>query len=500
MKNKSRLIASMLLLGCLAAIATGCSNKNAIQMGDIPIPGLESKKTPTQISKIVCFWQPAEGKSTKGLPTRGVAGQIMFFTHGEKSPIKLDDEDDVIVYMFDNQGTPEAQKKPIHRFDFVKKSWNAHLQNGQIGPTYHVFIPYQRNVIHQVKCTLNVRMVPKNGAPVSSEMTTVTLHGPLKEEPQAQFSSNKPNNGTGKTINVSTFNRKTTHPSFEKLANKMNSANRSGNQRTATQVRQGRFSEYLNSQAAKVSRLRENQPSEIQQTSGESTLPTNDPRDEEIRQLKQLLNQKNAARRLPEPTQQPVTLPGKGIRLRPAVNHQSAQRNQQVPTYQKRVHQPETIDRTSYNNIRRTQKNRPHPLSEELGNTNTTYEAPRSRHPLVRQEQASVLNDQRPYDERPAANPVTHARNLLDPQPALNTFENTPQPAVNQQRHPLIEQKKPVQPAVTLQSRGTSDLVIRPQPGKRVKPAARSFEQIDNGPTIIPGEPESNVNPFESLP
>ncbi len=126
-------------------------------------------------AEIVGLWQPAKGPGPNGLPSRGMAGRLMFFTRGNAAPVLVDG--DVRIYLFDNDGPPEQQARPIHQFDFRAEDWPNFLQSSTLGPTYNLFIPYTRGGHKQVECTVQVRFTPKNGATVFSDMTTLTLPG-----------------------------------------------------------------------------------------------------------------------------------------------------------------------------------------------------------------------------------------------------------------------------------------------------------------------------------
>jgi len=200
-----RYIRRLLLTAGLLSVFTGCSGRNALDVGKLVTP--ERPAQPGPVSRIVPVWKPAQGRDMNGSPARGVAGQIFFFTPGNDSPIPVDGT--VVIYVFDNQGTPEEQKKPIHRFRFEPDAWNMHRHKGRFGTTYHVFIPYTRKVVHQVEASFNVRFFPRKSSrrPVSSEMVAVTLPGPLRKEdrePEMQIVS-RPNS---KTTNVTTYNER----------------------------------------------------------------------------------------------------------------------------------------------------------------------------------------------------------------------------------------------------------------------------------------------------
>lgn len=221
MKSQLRWILPLLTIGALAA---GCSPRNEIKLPEIPNPLAKRDKKPKltrPVREIVCVWKHAEGNNGKGSPTRGVAGQIMFFTHGQETPIKIDDESEVVIYMFDDQGTPEEQSKPIAKFRFVDNAWNKHLGNGQLGPTYQVFLPYNRNVVHQVKVTLSVRLLPRNREPLSSSPDTITLFGPVKDQSKATLARSIERGENREKTSVSSFGPHAKENAFAKLAKKI---------------------------------------------------------------------------------------------------------------------------------------------------------------------------------------------------------------------------------------------------------------------------------------
>ncbi|HUG89967.1 MAG TPA: hypothetical protein VML55_03980 [Planctomycetaceae bacterium] len=169
-------------------LLAGCSGGRLFmwpwQKGQIPTA---SPKNP--VHRIVCMWEPSEGRGPDGLPARGFAGQVLFFTRTSSTPVKV--EGDVSVYVFDDQGPPAEQARPIHQFNFQHTpegdAWNRHLTIGTLGPSYNVFIPYTRRGRHQARCMVQVRFAPpdgggmplENGKAIFSDMTMVVLPGPV---------------------------------------------------------------------------------------------------------------------------------------------------------------------------------------------------------------------------------------------------------------------------------------------------------------------------------
>ncbi|HEY4258604.1 MAG TPA: hypothetical protein VGM98_00530 [Schlesneria sp.] len=134
--------------------------------------------------KIVCLWEPAEGRDPKGIPCQGFAGQILFLT-GTSLPVSV--QGDVKVYLFDDHGTAEEQAKPLHEFNFDGEAWSQHYSYGSLGPCYNVFIPYMRKGVNDATCALRLRLTPpeNQGPALFSEMTSIELlgYGDVKKGP-----------------------------------------------------------------------------------------------------------------------------------------------------------------------------------------------------------------------------------------------------------------------------------------------------------------------------
>ena len=159
------------LFGCwLLLTSVGCSTLDVTKID------WRSRKATARhpAIRVVCLWEPAEGRDPKGVPCQGFAGQILFLTNSSL-PVSVDG--DVRIYLFDDQGKGEEGDKPLHQFDFDSGSWSQHYSYGTLGPAYNVFVPYMRRGVYDANCALRVRLTPKNGPVVFSEMTSIGLMG-----------------------------------------------------------------------------------------------------------------------------------------------------------------------------------------------------------------------------------------------------------------------------------------------------------------------------------
>jgi hypothetical protein len=139
--------------------------------------------TKNPVVQITCLWEPSEGRDPDGMPCRGFAGQILFLGNKGGTPVKVDGA--VMIYLFDDQGSPEEQAVPIHQYNFDAVSWSQHMRMGTLGPAYHVFIPYTRKGAYESNCSLRVKLTPKNGsAVIYSDPSEVPLRGKKRNSVQ----------------------------------------------------------------------------------------------------------------------------------------------------------------------------------------------------------------------------------------------------------------------------------------------------------------------------
>lgn len=127
------------------------------------------------VIEVICLWQAAEGQGLDGMPTRGFAGQILFFAQGYTEPCLVDG--DVTIYVFDDHGDSTEQAKPLRVFQFESEVWQQYARETSLGAGHQIFLPYTRPGAHHAECALKVRFTPKQGSPQFSRMAHVVLSG-----------------------------------------------------------------------------------------------------------------------------------------------------------------------------------------------------------------------------------------------------------------------------------------------------------------------------------
>jgi len=170
MSGVSRIISSLtcvLLLGSL----TGCATLSSPFAKQFP---KASAKNP--VHQIECLWTPGDGVDPEGVPCKGFTGQILFFVGRSPIPVQVDGL--IRVYLFDDQGTVDEQMKPLRQFDFSPGSWNVHLCESAYGPCYSMFVPYVRRGVSNAQCALRVgyRENVEKSPIIFSDFKTVALN------------------------------------------------------------------------------------------------------------------------------------------------------------------------------------------------------------------------------------------------------------------------------------------------------------------------------------
>jgi hypothetical protein len=166
-----------LLLAVIAGSSlSGCTKINLSQMWQEYNTPVADNRHP--VLDVMCLWEEAEGHDLEGMPTRGFAGQILFFTVARNAPARVDG--DVRIILFDELGVNGDASLPLHQFDFPGAAWNQFQTTTNFGAAYQLFIPYTRKGADRANCQIRVRYTPKEGKTVYSRPCNVTLSGPKR--------------------------------------------------------------------------------------------------------------------------------------------------------------------------------------------------------------------------------------------------------------------------------------------------------------------------------
>lgn len=168
-----------IFITCTAILLnSGCSTslfQAPVEVLKSPVALLSSMRAQKTIGRILCLWEPSEGLGVDGLPSRGFAGQILFFGHGGATPVPVKGTVRIMEYV--NYDPDEIDPTPNHIFTFDDGAWNAHRSKGTLGEAYNVFLPLTDDPRTHVLCALRVEFTDEDGRMVSSPYTEVTLPG-----------------------------------------------------------------------------------------------------------------------------------------------------------------------------------------------------------------------------------------------------------------------------------------------------------------------------------
>ena len=150
----------------------GCalSDKTENKKAQEPIP-VATAENP--VYEIVSMWKPAQGLGLDKQLTRGFGGQVLFFTKG--SPVPAIVKNKVRICLYKPPDNPHEQAQPLHQFDFEPEAWNLYVRETALGPIYTVFIPYPIPGDEQVRCRLQVKVMPESPMEVASQAVDATL-------------------------------------------------------------------------------------------------------------------------------------------------------------------------------------------------------------------------------------------------------------------------------------------------------------------------------------
>lgn len=253
------LIVPVRLLALLLLLSTSSSGCTSLALSTWDWKGAKNFASPKKPAvEIVALWEAAEGKGVDGMPTRGFAGQLMFFQHNNSSPVYVKGE--VMIHLYDDQGATSEQNKPIHQYKFDSGAWQVHAVDSTLGPAYQVFIPYVRKGRDQAECALRVQLTQEGSADIYSRMISVKLDGKTPKAAEQPLAQQKP--APKENVLVETLARREQGKRLELS------------------------SELLDSRVKRVAE----QQNEIQQVKAEISVPSSDERDERIRRLEQQLN------------------------------------------------------------------------------------------------------------------------------------------------------------------------------------------------------------------
>ncbi len=200
MKTTVSLVAVILTIS-LQGCASSSLLKTSTNMLTAPVDAVTSVWRDKPVAKILCLWEAAEGQGLDEKPSRGFAGQIMFFTYGDPSPIKVNGK--IRIFEYADFDADEVDPEPIHRFLFDSGAWGAHHTVSTVGHTYNCFLPYVVKTSGPATCALRVEIETEDGRIVSSPYTEVKLTSRTSPKAATGITRNVVENSSTKPVSQS---------------------------------------------------------------------------------------------------------------------------------------------------------------------------------------------------------------------------------------------------------------------------------------------------------
>jgi len=170
------------LAGLLACLAGGTAQAQSSAKGPLAwVPGMDSK--PQTPASVVAVWTNAMLQQPGAPPTRGFGGRLMFYGPGSDKPIRVDGT--LVVYAFDELRRDPHDPQPDRKYVFRREQLGDHYSKSKLGPSYSVWIPWDKAGSPPQQVSLIVRFNPASGPAIVGNQTKLALPGHTTPLPQA---------------------------------------------------------------------------------------------------------------------------------------------------------------------------------------------------------------------------------------------------------------------------------------------------------------------------
>lgn len=173
---------------CCAALI-GMSGCQFAPENPMAFPSLFKKETPHIVpDRMMVIWTDTVLHQPQQPGIRGFGGRVYFYNGKNSEPIEVDGG--LAVYAFDANNVSVDQNKPERKFVFTADQLNEHLSQGDMGPSYSIWLPWDQVGGVSRQLTLVTRFEGRNGGVVISEPTIKLLPGAKPKETGPDASQN----------------------------------------------------------------------------------------------------------------------------------------------------------------------------------------------------------------------------------------------------------------------------------------------------------------------
>lgn len=172
-------------LALMALAAGGCASPlvSAVPTWPDTLPLWPASKAAAAVPETVAVvWNPAVLQQPGATPTRGLGGLVTFYGPDRSAPIRVEGE--LIIYVYNDAGGPAGKVAPDAKYVFPAERLAGHYGQSALGPSYSIWIPWDRAGGPRQELTLTACFQPVEGGLVMGMPTRVVLEGPTKAQRQ----------------------------------------------------------------------------------------------------------------------------------------------------------------------------------------------------------------------------------------------------------------------------------------------------------------------------
>ncbi len=146
-----------------------------------PTPWLAlARDKPQTPTSVVAVWTELFLEPPGSPPTRGFGGRLTFYGPQNDAPVRV--EGSLVVYAFEGDGDDQGDAKPLRKYAFSAEQLASHYSPSKLGPSYSVWLPWDRRKGPMRRIGLICRFQPVEGPPIVSKQALAVLHGPSKPD------------------------------------------------------------------------------------------------------------------------------------------------------------------------------------------------------------------------------------------------------------------------------------------------------------------------------
>ena len=208
---------SALTTALVVLALAGCRSGGSLEGGDsgpfgaLPSPlnwGADENAHRSGVpQRIVATWVDTVRQQQGEAAERGFGGRVYFYDRGP-DPITV--EGRLVVYAFDERGRVPTDHKPTRRYVFPAEELSTRMSASEIGPSYSVWLPWDRADGPSTEVSLIARFEPtQGGGLVVSDQVRQRLPGRESLAPGSPTEALAERAGSGRAVQQAAYTDRT---------------------------------------------------------------------------------------------------------------------------------------------------------------------------------------------------------------------------------------------------------------------------------------------------